>query len=95
MESGSVLLEDREPVQIVPARRGRCLLILSAWSLEPNTDASAGINLGDETTDGSAAGGFVPNGVTVLELATEDELWAAARVTPSLPQTLTWIELYD
>jgi hypothetical protein len=99
MASGSVVVDGAEPVRIVPARRGRCLLILSGWTLEqnspPEAGASAGVNIGDEnvTADG-ATGGFVPNGASMIELATEDEVWAVERETHP-DQIVTWIELYD
>jgi hypothetical protein len=37
MESGSVALP-REPVLIVPERRGRCVLILSGWGIQADSE---------------------------------------------------------
>ena len=98
MQSGSVLLGS-EPLQIVPARRGRCLLILSGWSNEandpPETGGSAGVNIGDANVDSSGTGGFVPNDTPVLELQTEDEVWAVVREGHLPQQVITWLELFD
>jgi hypothetical protein len=59
MESGSVALP-REPVLIVPARRGRCVLILSGWGIQPDSEhlfGSGSVNIGDANIDsgGTAA----------------------------------------
>jgi hypothetical protein len=97
MESGSVALTD-EPVQIVPERRGRCVLILSGWAIEADAESifgSGSVNIGDAnvTADG-ATGGFVPPTPDPLEIQTEDEVWAVTR--ESHPNgVITWIELFD
>jgi hypothetical protein len=61
LKSGSVLL-GAEPVRLVRARPGCCLLILSGWSIDrddpdsPNIVGSGSVNVGDAdvTADGTS-----------------------------------------
>ena len=92
LASGAALLVGTTPVQVVAARPGRCLLILSGWDIE--SDGSGTVNIGDASTTSDGLGGFTPPTRDAVELATEDELWAARRDTHA-DQVIFWIELYD
>ena len=94
METGTIIVEaGQQAQQVVAARPGRCLLILSGWGPD------GGVKIGHEKSITSAAdSGFAHSqtgGLAHLSLQTEAEVWAVHRATHPSPQSVTFIELFD